>query len=238
MPHRGHKLVVSSYRPSDRQREIGLWLLLVIVAFSLGGYLGLKFFDQAMVEKRHQAEALESLEEQFADLKQKWANADMATSIDRVALEQVRQLVTSLQSELAINEEELSLYRNLLEGGGSESGLLIGELMLKRTIDQQGVTYRLVVQQKERKLKRISVSIKVDILGVQDGKEVAVGLESLDAELDQSPIRTKFKYFHVVEGVLNLAHGFEPQALVVSVWKDGVGSSRVERRFDWRVDER
>ena len=237
MPGPSHKLVVQPHRPGSRKREVTLWLLLAVLAFFAGGFLGFQLFDQAMVEKRMQAEQLETLKVQFADVKQKLTNAEMATKIDRVSLEQVRQLVTSLQSELAVDDEELRLYRNLLEGGGSESGLLIGELMLKRPLGQQGVTYRVVVQQKERKLSRISVSIQVDVLGVQGGKEVTVGLNNLDVALDQLPIRAKFKYFHVVEGTLHLPSEFQAQALVVSIWKDGVSSSRVERRFDWQVDE-
>jgi len=231
-----HRLVVQPYRPDKRKRKIGLWLVLMVLVFSAGILVGLQLFDQAMVDKRQQAGVIETLREQLAETSQELTNAELASKVDQAALEWVRQLVTSLQSKLAIDGEELGLYRNLLQGSGTEGGLLIGELLLKQVPEQGGIAYRLVVQQKEKKLKRIKVSIKVDVTGVQDGSEITVGLESLDSQLEQSPIKAGFKYFHVVEGVLTLPSGFQPQVLVVSLMKVGVSSSRVERQFDWRVD--
>lgn len=237
MPDPSHKLVVRPYKPDNRKREIALWLLLAGTIFSVGVLLGMQLFDQAMVDKRQQADELEVLQVQFDEVSQKRVNAELASDVDRIALEHVRQLVTSLQSEMAVDEEELGLYRNLLQEGGSESGLLIGALMLKQHSEQDGITYRLVVQQKEKKLKRIKVSIKIDVVGVQEGKEVTISLENFDDQLEQSPITTEFKYFHVVEGVLAIPLGFQPRVIAVSLMKVGVSSSQVERQFDWRVSD-
>lgn len=237
MPDPSHKLVVRPYKPDNRKREIALWLLLAGTIFSVGVLLGMQLFDQAMVDKRQQADELEVLQVQFDEVSQKRVNAELASDVDRIALEHVRQLVTSLQSEMAVDEEELGLYRNLLQKGGSESGLLIGALMLRQHSEQDGITYRLVVQQKEKKLKRIKVSIKIDVVGVQDGKEVTISLENFDDQLEQSPITTEFKYFHVVEGVLAIPLGFQPRVIAVSLMKVGVSSSQVERQFDWRVSD-
>lgn len=237
MPDPSHKLVVRPYKPDNRKREIGLWLLLAGTVFSVGILLGMQLFDQAMVDKRRQADELEVLQVQLDEISQKRVNAELASNVDRIALEHVRQLVTSLQSEMAVDEEELGLYRNLLQEGGSESGLLIGELLLKQHSEQDGITYRLVVQQKEKKLRRIKVSIKIDVVGVQDGNEVTIGLENFDDQLEQSPIKTEFKYFHVVEGVLAIPLGFQPRVIAVSLMKVGVSSSQVERQFNWRVSD-
>ncbi|HEB27645.1 hypothetical protein LCGC14_2255890 [marine sediment metagenome] len=237
MPDPSHKLVVRPYKPDNRKREIALWLLLAGAIFFVGVLLGMQLFDQAMVDKRQQADELEVLQVQLDEVSQKRVNAELASDVDRIALEHVRQLVTSLQSEMAVDEEELGLYRNLLQEGGSESGLLIGALMLKQHSEQDGITYRLVVQQKEKKLKRIKVSIKIDVVGVQDGKEVTISLENFDDQLEQSPITTEFKYFHVVEGILAIPLGFQPRVIAVSLMKVGVSSSQVERQFDWRVND-
>jgi hypothetical protein len=232
-----HRLVVQPYRPDNRKRKICLWLLLMVLFFSAGIFVGLQLFYQAMVDKRQQAGKLETLREQLAETSQKLTNAELASKVDQAALEWVRQLVTSLQSELAIDDEELGLYRNLLQGNGTDGGLLIGDLLLRRAPKQGGIAYRMVVQQKEKKLKRIKVSIKIDVTGVQDGNEITVGLERLDSQLGQSSIKAEFKYFHVVEGILTVPPEFQPQVMVVSLMKVGVTSSRIERQFDWRVDD-
>ncbi|MDX2463219.1 MAG: hypothetical protein QNK31_01795 [Porticoccus sp.] len=237
MSNHKQQLVVRPHRPGHRKVEIILWVSLSVFLFAAGFMLGFRFFDAAMVEKRQQKLELSGLRDNSAGLEQQLANAELTARIDRVALEQVRQVMTSLQAELAVDKEELSLYRNLLQGGGTENGLLIGELTLKPILELQDIAYRLVVQQKENKLKRINVRIKMTINGLSDGKAVAMGLESLDSQFETSPIQTEFKYFHIVEGVLTIPSEFKPQSITVEMWKKGVNSSRVEREFDWRIDE-
>lgn len=236
MPIHNQQLVVKPYRPGQRRIEIALWVSLAVLLFAGGLMLGFKFFGLAMVEKRQLQRELDGLRESAAGLEQRLANAELASRIDSVALEQVRQVVTSLQTELAVDKEELGLYRNLLQSGGSESGLLIGELTLRPGPDKQGIAYRLVVQQKENKLKRIKVNIKITINGMDGGKDIAMGLEFLDSQFEDSPIRAEFKYFHIVEGVMNVPAELKPYNFSVAMWKKGVKSSRVEREFDWRVD--
>ena len=214
-----------------------IWISLAVLLFLLGLLLGYRFFGSEMVEKRHQQNELENLQLQVVGMEQKLTNSVLASKIDRMALEEVRQVVASLQTELAVDEEELSLYRNLLQTEGREKGLLIGELMLKPVSDsEQGVAYRLVVQQKETKLKRIKVNITMTLKGLKDGKEELLGLELIDAQVESSPILAEFKYFHILEGTAELPVGFSPQTLAVEIWKKGVSSSRVERSFDWNVE--
>jgi len=231
------QLVVQSHRPGRRRVEMLIWISLAVLLFLLGLLLGYRFFGTEMVEKRHQQHELENLHVQVVGMEQKLANSVLAAKIDRMALEEVRQVVASLQTELAVDKEELGLYRNLLQTEGREKGLLIGELMLKPVPDsQQGVAYRLVVQQKETKLKQIKVNITITLKGVKDGNEESLGLELIDAQVESSPILAEFKYFHILEGAIELPAGFSPQALAVEVWKKGVSSSRVERSFDWRIE--
>ena len=231
------QLIVQPHHPGRRRVEMLIWISLAVLLFLLGLLLGYRFFGSEMVEKRHQQNELENLQLQVVGMEQKLTNSVLASKIDRMALEEVRQVVASLQTELAVDEEELSLYRNLLQTEGREKGLLIGELMLKPVSDsEQGVAYRLVVQQKETKLKRIKVNITMTLKGLKDGKEELLGLELIDTQVESSPILAEFKYFHILEGTAELPVGFSPQTLAVEIWKKGVSSSRVERSFDWNVE--
>jgi len=237
MSDHNQQLVVKPHRPGQRRIELVLWISFGVLLFALGLMLGMQFFGTAMMEKRQQQRELTDLHKQVVSLEQRLANAELANRVDSVALEDVRQLVTALQTQLAVDKEELGLYRNLLQTGGSENGLLIGELMLRPSPDGQGVIYRLVVQQKENKLKRIKVNINIALKGVQSGEEASFGIELLDSHIDSSPIKVEFKYFHILEGVIDLPSGFIPTELMAEVWKKGVNSSRVERSFDWQIDQ-
>ena len=231
------QLIVQPHHPGRRRVEMLIWISLAVLLFLLGLLLGYRFFGTEMVEKRHQQHELENLQLKAVGMEQKLTNSVLASKIDRMALEEVRQVVTSLQTELAVDKEELGLYRNLLQTEGREKGLLIGELMLKPVSDpEQGVAYRLVVQQKEAKLKRIKVNITMTLKGLKDGKEELLGLELIHAQVESSPISAEFKYFHILEGAVQLPVGFSPQTLAVEIWKKGVSSSRVERSFDWDVE--
>lgn len=236
MPEFNQKLVVKPHRPGQRKIELVLWISFGILLFALGLMLGMQLFGTAMMEKRQVQRELTDLRKQVGSLEQRLANAELANRVDLVALEEVRQLVTSLQTELAVDKEELGLYRNLLQTGGTETGLMIGELMLRRLPNGPGVVYRLVVQQKETKLKRIKVNINITLKGSQNNEEQSFGIELLDGQIDSSPIKVEFKYFHILEGVIDLPSGFVPTELMAEVWKKGVNSSRVERSFDWQID--
>jgi hypothetical protein len=231
------QLIVQPHHPGRRRVEMLIWISLAVLLFLLGLLLGYRFFGTEMVEKRHQQNELENLQLQLVGMEQKLTNSVLASKIDRMALEEVRQVVTSLQTELAVDKEELGLYRNLLQTEGREKGLLIGELMLKPvSSSEQGVAYRLVVQQKETKLKRIKVNITMTLKGLKYGNEELLGLELIDTQVESSPILAEFKYFHILEGTVELPVGFSPQTLAVEIWKKGVSSSRVERSFDWDVE--
>lgn len=231
------QLVVKPHRPGQRRIELVLWISFGVLLFALGLMLGMQFFGTAMMEKRQQQRELTDLRKKAVSLEQRLVNAELANKVDLVALEEVRQSVTSLQTELAVDKEELGLYRNLLQTGGSQNGLSIGEMMLRQTPDEQGIVYRLVVQQKETKLKRIKVNINITLKGVQNGEEESFGVELLDSQIDSSPIKVEFKYFHILEGIIDLPPGFVPAELIAEVWKKGVNSSRVERSFDWQIDQ-
>ncbi|WP_461517310.1 DUF6776 family protein [Porticoccus sp.] len=231
------QLVVRPHRPGRRQLELLFGLLAVALGFSLGLFLGSRFFDQAVVDNHRMNRELASLREEDKALRQQVTSMEMASDIDKRSLEEVRKFVTSLQLQLAANEEELRLYRNLLQDGGGEIGLQIGELKLKSLSDESGIAYRVIIQQKESKLKSVKINIKVELEGARHGIKEALGLDQLDSQVDKSPMVVKLKYFHIQEGVLILPEGFEPRALKVSVWKANASANPVERRFDWQVDD-
>jgi len=234
---RSHQLVVTSHRPGRRWLEILLWVLAILFFFLVGFFWGSGFLDNAVLENHRMTSELQQLRAEEKELRQQFTNVQLASNVDRGSLEQVRKLVTSLQLQLAANEEELRLYRNLMQPGGSESGLQIGELMLKSLGDGQGASYRIVIQQKDSKLKTVKINLKVELEGARNGIKETLSLDQLDENVGTSPVAVKFKYFHMLEGVLTLPVGFEPRAIKVSVWKTNAGANAVERRFDWHLDE-
>ena len=241
MTESNQQLVVKPHRPGQRKLELILWGCSTVFLFALGLILGMQYFGTAMMEKRKEHRELTDLRQQVVSLEQRLANSELANRVDSVALEEVRQLVASLQTELAVDKEELGLYRNLLKKDDSVTGLLVGDLMLRQSSNQEGIAYRLVVQQKETKLKRIKVNIQIIVKGSQNGKQQTLSLDVLDGQIEASPIQVEFKYFHILEGLMTLSPDFVPTELTAEVWKEGTkkiaDKSRVTQSFAWQVDQ-
>ena len=231
------QLIVRPHRPGHRRLELVLWVLAVTVACGVGFLLGGGFFDRTVTDGRALAKELKSVREQNLQLQQQLANAELGAQVDATSLESVRKLVTSLQQKLAANEEELALYQNLLQENDKEAGLQIGRLVLKSGGKNGAVAYRLIVQQKAANLKQIKVNVVIRVEGLSDGQPLAVGFDTLDAEVDTLPLQATFKYFQVLEGSIRMPAGFQPLTVLVSVWKDGAENTRVERSFDWQLNE-
>lgn len=231
------QLVVRPHRPGHRRLELVLWVLAIAVACGVGFLLGGGFFDRTVVDGRALARELKSVHAQNLQLQQQLANAELGARVDATSLESVRKLVASLQQKLAANEEELGLYQNLLQENGKEAGLQIGKLVLKPGGENGAVAYRLIVQQKAANLKQIKVNVVIRVEGLSDGQPLSVGFEALDAQFDTSPLQVTFKYFQILEGSILIPDGFQPLTVLVSVWKDGAENTRVERSFDWQLNE-
>ncbi|WP_438958279.1 DUF6776 family protein [Porticoccus sp.] len=231
------QLIVRPHRPGHRRLELVLWVLAVTAACGVGFLLGGGFFDRTVIDGRALVRELKLVREQNLQLQQQLANAELGAQVDATSLESVRKLVTSLQQKLAANEEELALYQNLLQENDKEAGLQIGRLVLKSGGKNGAVAYRLIVQQKAANLKQIKVNVVIRVEGLSDGQPLAVGFDTLDAEVDTLPLQTTFKYFQVLEGSIRMPAGFQPLTVLVSVWKDGAENTRVERSFDWQLNE-
>lgn len=227
------QFIVKPHRPGWHKIKVIAALLMPLLFLVVGLLLGSRYFSAAMLEKGQQQKELQAMRVHVVDMEQRLANAELATEIDSVALEDVQQLLASLKIESATDKEELGLYRNLLQDGTAETGLMVGELVLSVLPGQQDISYRLVIQQKEVKFKQIKVNVRVSIEGIQGGEIKSFEIDELDQQYDQSPIEIEFKYFHLFQGVIALPANFKPSNVVVTLWKRGVKKSQVKRTFDW-----
>lgn len=228
------RLIVKPYNPArERQRllfAIGLMLVCLFAGLLLGG----QWFESEMIAKRDLQDEFDKLEERHELLQQRFATAELATEVDRSALETVRKELSQLRGQLADTEEELSFYRNLLQQEGVTTGLMISGFTVTRA--EQELNYRLVVQQRTRRFKTIQVKAKVTLQGTSDGEAVQLALSELDPEQESDPLAMKFRYFYVHDGTLRLPEGIEPTSVTVKVWQSGQAKKAIERQFDWLIE--
>ncbi len=230
------RLIVTEYRPG-RVRTIALWACLTLIVVFVGGYLsGSRYYSKAMHESRVNAGALEKSNREVAGLQQNLTNLRVALQVDMATLEQVRREMTQLQARLVEQENELSRYRTLLRDSGVK-GLHIDSFTVRATQAPGRFNYSLVIRQKEALIKALDVAIEVVIEGRLSGAHAAFPLEKLDPKLDAGPIQTRFKYFKVLEGSMNLPVGFEPDRVLVTVAPEDKERQPVEATFEWQQPE-
>ena len=230
----GERQVVRCHNVSRRRLLIWAAILGVVAVFAAGYFVGAKTFGQAVAEKQLLEKQLAVLEGDSADLEQQLVNALMASEIDRLALQETRKEVVSLQEQLSKDEAELKLYRNLMQDDTLPDGLLVRELAL-RDLTNGEVAYRLVVQQNKSSLRPISVRVNVVIEGEINGIKKTFTLDALDDNLSSMPLELSFKYFDIQRGVIKLPAGFQPHVVRVEAWQEDKESRRVERLFGWRA---
>lgn len=174
--------------------------------------------------------------ERSAHLEQLLANRMLAAEVDWRAMAQVRQLVTELDQRIAAQDEELNLYRLLLQPDSSVKGLHIEHWRATPAAEPGAYDYRLVVRQNVDLRESLEVSLKVVLLGETAGEPVTFTLAELDEGVDREVVPLSFRYFKFFDGRLVLPEGFAPREVEVSVWPRGKKDEVRVRRFAWSTD--
>lgn len=254
------KLVVQPLRPGHRQKRILQMCVALLLSSAVGVVIGfaaaryssvlpkvgaIPSVDQSSSSPsadlasttRIQHNQAQQLQQKVKDLNQQLVNATLSAKVDRQALETLRKGVAKDQSKLVAAEQELTLYRQLLQDNKGKSGLQISDLYL-RSQGEAAYNYRLVVQQRGRKPVKVAVAMKLSVSGTQGGKDVWLPLNKLDAAVDKQPITSTVKYFQTFQGVMDLPEGFTPKAVLVTLWRaKNEGKGRVTKNFQWQLDK-
>lgn len=168
-----------------------------------------------------------------AHLEQELVNRTLAAEVDWRAMAQIRQLVTELDERIAAQDEELNLYRLLLQPDNGVKGLHIEHWRATPTAEPGTYGYRLVVRQNVDLRESLEVSLKVVLLGETAGQPVTFTLAELDEGVDREVVPLSFRYFKFFDGRLTLPEGFVPREVEISVWPRGKKDELRVRRFAW-----
>lgn len=241
--HRGrtqYLSVVVPYRPGRKVAVVLLLLLLqlllTVLAFWAGGHWLRDQHDRQSADYKQ-------LQQQFAELRQQWeqvsqseADLSVGAQVDREAVELIREVVRDQSQEIADLREEIAFYKSLMAPSDLERGLSVRDLTLLQGADSGRVFYKLVVQQLALKHNLLKGSVAITVTGLLAGEERSYSLASLSGQLADNSIKLRFKYFQTIEGELQLPADFEPQRVDVVAQSDAPSAMRIEKRFNWALD--
>lgn len=233
-------MVVVPHRPL-RNVMLGLGLVCMMLLLALGMF----FFgyNEGMDENFNVQQERDQLRSQLAEnieqldsLQQQIINAEQASAVDRQALLEIQSVLVELREDNAQLEEDVLFYRQIMSPENTENGLVIGQLDLSSTEEENRIRYRIELKQLTNNENVISGHANVNIVGMQEGQEVSMPLRELAVDEDQLDIRLQFRYFQNIEGELVLPENFVPETIQIIAESQGQNAKTVRKSFVWLVE--
>jgi len=187
-----------------------------------------------MHENKRLKNLVAELKELLSDTQRQIQILKIDSQVESGALENTRQDIMLLQDQLNANEEQLLLYRQLLQDGDQSNELSVVKFELQELSERQ-FSYRWILRQKTEKMALANVVSEIFILGKYDDQSSSIALTDLDSELDEFPIALKFKFFVINQGVLELPDGFDPMQIQITSRYSWNQKTAYNDTFDWIV---
>jgi hypothetical protein len=230
------KPIVINYRPGQKYILFALLLASAAALLYIGKLWGTELSSQQLDKMVRLEENTVQLQAQLADKSAELSRVALSAEVDMAALEKSRQEMIELQQQIYQRDEELELYRELLQDNSQPNGLSVSDLNLIALEDGR-IRYRWVARQKTVKMKTLSVYAEMWIIGRQGEEEVILSLADLDDQVKRLPIKREFKYFSIIQGILKLPQGFEPEKVRITLRYTWMDKFQSDQKFDWKIEE-
>lgn len=220
-----------SRRPQWQRFSILLALMLLVTFI-----IGRQYVAKELFKKRQQIVQLES-GLQASRLENEDLRTANAVAVQEVAVLQqanhlLRESDRNRQDEIASLKADLAFYRRLGGANGSQAGLAIHHVELRRTGSSQVFELVFTLTQNIRWAASISGNINITIDGVQGDKAAHLNESQLLAK-NTDTLKFEFKYFQQLERLITLPEDFVPKHLTLKLDPADPGS-KVEQTLDWQ----
>ena len=193
------------------------------------GYYGVKWLQQGEVQGRRDCQReVARLERQRGELLARQARLDEALRLEQESTRALRETLDAQSAQIADLQKELAFYLHLARSASKADGRLIRDLWIKPLAQDRRFRFRVTLVRPDQSRRAILGTLTLSVAGRRDGHQVRLEGREIDAA---TPHRVDFRYFQVVEGVLELPRGFVPETVSVT-FRPKKGRSSV-RRFPW-----
>ncbi len=175
---------------------------------------------------------VEALREGNTVLRERVAILERAQQVEGKAYEDVDVHLRSLQDEVLALKEEIAFYRGIVSAG-KEKGLKIQTFVVDKESSSGAYRFQLVLTQHLKRVKMISGTVKLNIVGEENGKPTRLLLSDMSGRQANS-LKFEFKFFQRIEGRFTLPDGFKPDRLQIQVVSKGKKPASVEKSFEWQ----
>jgi len=158
---------------------------------------------------------------------------ERAAQVDRVAADDVKSEIKTLQDERAELKREVAFLKSLVAGGDRK--LVLSDHSLS-SLGERLYRFEVTLAKRTDDQAMVSGEVLISVKGVAEGEQRTLDMGSL-TEGRRTKIGIRFKNFQRLKTELQLPDGFEPASVEVAVKPDGKGFKSFERAFDWKVSD-
>jgi len=207
------------------------------LVFALGYVAGARYFGERMSEWRNLTDENNRLRETVSEQGQQVANLELADRVNKMAEEKLRQQLAALQTEQVDLENDLNLYRNLVEDDSDPVGFTLESFSVRKGDQPNRFVYDMVLRRKDVLSQAVDFAVSLELKGELHGIPFSAGYKEVDPNVNSDVVSVSIKYFRVIQGVLELPDHFSPANVVISIYQEGKADSLLIKEFPWRIGE-
>jgi hypothetical protein len=211
-------------------------LAVLLIAFLAGRFTvdpdrpsGLEDGDSAIGVRLADSEA------ELERTRQIQANLQAALDVEREASAKVRGELAEAQAAIAQVEQEVDLYRGLLDSSAQQSGLAVHQFEIEQAGAANAYRYRLILVQRTRRYSEIGGTLKLAIRGSAEGVPRVLPLSEVGIPRGTGSLPLRLMYFQVIEGEFDLPTGFAPKEVLIDAEVTTGRRQRLAVRRDWKL---
>lgn len=208
-------------------------LLFLCLATALVTYY---FVGQSQLKLAKKAAAQEvliaDLSDQLSFSEQMRVNAEIASGVDQMAMEELRGDFVEQQAKYEQLEEKTNFYRSLMDSNSSNSGVYIHSLELSATSTENLFRYSILVAQRSADHQRVRGSLQIEVSSEKKSDGIQI-LTTKDLTGEEDRITLGFKFFQQVDGTFTLPTEFVPEKIRLALKIDGKSSTQLDEEFNW-----
>lgn len=170
-------------------------------------------------------------EEDVAELRRQVTVLERAAQVDRIEQNQIRSMITELEEEKQLLQEELAFYKNILIASKDNKGLKLQALTLTPLNDKERYRFEVFLTRIAKGGRVTSGKINLVVHGQGSEGPADLGLSELSE--NGSTLVYRIKHFKRLSGVIALPEGFSPDTVTVTIQPDAAGSKPVEVIYRW-----
>jgi Family of unknown function (DUF6776) len=208
---------------------------IAVVIIAAGGY-SLGLHQRGAPLALFESKDVVRLRQHATELERKLADIQLSQVVDHDSNESLRQTIKSLRDELSAAQEEVLFYRQLMAPSEAQRGLRIEKFELNPGQTANEINYRLLLTQVVERHDWANGVVTVDVAGNWDNEQVVLPLTEL-TKVDSYPLPFRFRYLQDFTGVMAIPEGLTPERVIVTAATTGKAGKRIQRTFNWTLEE-